>query len=632
MMIIASIFCAWLVGTLCVSALWPAPHRGAERFLVLFLGLGVGLGVTSALFCLASVAADNPLWLVIGLELSISAAAGYRIWRMRSTPRDGVGATRSAAGDRVTSTGPRGFDVVAVLALTALFQASVIALVIAVRAYAAMPHSASDGWSIWNLHARILFRAQSAWPALLTAPQLAWSHPDYPLLVPASVARGWTYVGSDASFVGGTISILFGVATVGTLVGAVACRRSFAAACLGGLVLLGTPFFVTFAANQHADIPLGFFLLAAVATLTLRDSSRPSAGLQALAGALAGLAAWTKNEGLLFAVILGIGWTVVLLRRGSRREICGFLIGLGVGLLPVLIFKTAIAPANDILASRPLDRVQNLFDGSRHRLIVQSIWRDVRAFGEWRVAPLWLLALATIGPGWKRLKLEECTVAVVVGAMLGGCYLVYLLTDWDLASHLDSSLVRILVQLWPAALLFWCFVTFGPGTGTLPTRRPVRMRWIVTANIVLGAAIMFGMKQQLSANELARAGGPLRPIQAFLGNGWYSSERYAGERWAWSSGRGVLHLHSARDEAGHVLLRFTLASHGARDVTIRRAEEIIWRGHVASGERVAVALTLTALPAGETELVFDSPNPARREGPGDSGRALAFAIFNPRFE
>src|ERR1019366_8764917 len=100
-----------------------------------------------------------------------------------------------------------------------------------------------------------------------------------------------------------------GVATVGLLVAATMRLRAPVIALVGGLVLLGTPFFVTFASNEHADIPLGFFMLATLVLIALGGRASEAWGLPALAGLTAGLAAWTKNEGLLFAVVIVVAWS-----------------------------------------------------------------------------------------------------------------------------------------------------------------------------------------------------------------------------------------------------------------------------------------------------------------------------------
>src|SRR6185369_6107839 len=119
--------------------------------------------------------------------------------------------------------------------------------------------------------------------------------------------------------------------------------RTVTPALLGGLLFVSTPFFVTFATNEHADLPLASCMLAAVLLTLLGQSGW-------LAGLLAGLAAWTKNEGVLFALLFGTVRLVAGRRSEARASWRPFLAALAVILMPLLAFKIALAPINDLLA------------------------------------------------------------------------------------------------------------------------------------------------------------------------------------------------------------------------------------------------------------------------------------------
>ena len=81
--------------------------------------------------------------------------------------------------------------------------------------------------------------------------------------------------------------------------------RSRSQGLLAGLVLIGLVSFLQRGTLQYADVPLAFFILSAVLLLVLYDASeRPQRGLLVLSGLAAGLAAWTKNEGLLLLLVL----------------------------------------------------------------------------------------------------------------------------------------------------------------------------------------------------------------------------------------------------------------------------------------------------------------------------------------
>src|ERR1700722_2273334 len=248
--------------------------------------------------------------------------------------------------------------------LTAAFVVALCsALYAAVTRTLAFPHG--DGWdafSIWNLHARYLFRGGANRRDGFT-PLLPWSHPDYPLLLPAAVAHFWKYQGRDNAEVPAILGLIFTFSTVGLLFSGLSILRGRLAALLGSTALLATPSFVEQGTSQYADVPLSFFVLASVALLCCHDerpgdSSQESKGLLALAGLACGFAAWTKNEGLLFLCAFVLARAICLLsnRDSARswmariRPIVPLLAAIAPALLLIVSFKHFIAPPGDIFS------------------------------------------------------------------------------------------------------------------------------------------------------------------------------------------------------------------------------------------------------------------------------------------
>lgn len=616
--LVAALGSAWLLGVLAVSACWsrarPAP---ADLGLILPLGMGLGLGLTSAIFFAASLVSGHPL--AVGSALEALAATGLAWWLGRK-PAAETGPTTATGG-----------VLVAVVA-SVFLQAGLVAAVVSARAYLAEPMGSWDGWAIWNMHARFIFRGGVAWSDALRLPQIGWTHPDYPLLVPASVARAWAWLGRDAPLAPALVSAAFGAATVGLLVAAVARLRHRLVALAGGLVLLGTPFFVTFSSNEHADIPLGFFILATLALLALGHTGQEKPGRIVLAGFSAGLAAWTKNEGLLFVVVITLAWCGHEIFRGSRRMAGVFLGGLVVALLPVVYFKVMLAPPGDIMSGQLGSRFGQLGDGARHRLILAALWRDTPHFGEWSIAPFLAMMLPLLGPGWRRLNGREWLIAGAILLMLAGYYAIYLLTPMDLRWHLDYSLVRLLLQLWPAAILFWCLavsVDAPPPAGAWTPRRRLTFVLFNTATAVVLLALF---ARQLAPNELARARTGAGEVRAVLGEGWFGRERNGAHTWVWSPGSSQLLLRADGGKAAApVAVEFGLRSLETRTVTVSLGERIVWSGQVGT------ALTQVRIPglplsSGTMTLAFTTDRPGVPEAAGPGARALAFALYNPRIE
>src|SRR5207237_7498520 len=139
-----------------------------------------GIGLTSCLFFLCRLAAPGFPRLSLFIEIAVFGWLVFAIVRKRIPP----GQTGGAAGFPFT-----------LLLLTALLIAAAIVSSAMTDAWEANPQGNWDAWSIWNLRARFL-AAEGNLPHRAWSPALSWTHPEYPLLVSAFVARCLTYAGS----------------------------------------------------------------------------------------------------------------------------------------------------------------------------------------------------------------------------------------------------------------------------------------------------------------------------------------------------------------------------------------------------------------------------------------------------
>jgi hypothetical protein len=330
------------------------------------------------------------------------------------------------------------------------------------------PHGQWDAWAIWNLRARFLWRAGPDWAQVFTTAP-GWSHPDYPLLLPLSVVRLWWYAGIETTMGPALLAALFTCSTVALLVSALWVVAGSTAGILGGLALIGLPAFVVHGASQYADTPLGFFILASVTLVCLRHClPAPPGAATVLAGVAAGLAAWTKNEGVLFAVALLVSTGVVAAQRagppGAAREL-GLL---GCGLLPVLsvvlAFKAWVSLGSGQLAGATRGVGVRVLDLGRYWEVALGLRRGLIALGDGALfGPAWLLVLylALVGVRPSALARLETRVAVLaLGLVLGGYAAAYVVTPVNLRWHLDASASRLWLHLWPS-LVFLCFLLGG---------------------------------------------------------------------------------------------------------------------------------------------------------------------------
>ena len=190
-----------------------------------------------------------------------------------------------------------------------------------------------------------------------------------------------------------------------------------------------------------------------------------------MAGVMAGLAAWTKNEGLLFVLVLVVvRCLVVSASRGVKawiHELPAFAVGLLPPIAFVLYFKFLMVGATNelVIGQTPHTILRNLLTAGRYVTIAKWLASEVLGFGGWVVmlTPLLLMYLLLAGINQER-KDRSAIYTGSIALMLMGCgYIsVYILTPFDLVWHLSTSLDRLLMQLWPSALFTFFMLTRTP--------------------------------------------------------------------------------------------------------------------------------------------------------------------------
>ena len=437
---------ALLIPVCAVAAVLPAlptcTGRRSPAFtglLAIVLGVGLSSVTTFALIGLGMsprdgrfIAADAAIWVALGALGSWIRRRGTRV----AAPSEPAAVPDDP--DRV------GWIVRALFA-----AAAVAALAAAITIYRTSPHGDWDAWAIWNQHARFLFRGGGEWRAML---EIGWSHPDYPLLLPASVARLWAYAGGETTLAPAMLGMVFGGASVALVMTALDLRRR--RAWMAGAVLLGAGAFVTQIASQCADVPLAAFIVAALAVRGgLLEHGRFAGVL--VAGGASAMAAWTKNEGLVFALLMLALVTADAVRHGRTRQVVWWIAGGAPALAAIAWFKLAYAPASWMFEGQSFTMwADRLLNPDRHLVVATSMAEHLVRWG----APLAAAIVPVVGVTAAALAVARGGVEMrravsIVAAMFAAYYLVYVTTPFDIAWHVSTSFDRLLVQVWPPLVL-----------------------------------------------------------------------------------------------------------------------------------------------------------------------------------
>ena len=444
-MILLYLVLAWLMGSALVRWLFPAPLRSTlQNALVLSLGAGVGIGIASSLYflTLALVGPKIPvLASVEGVALIAALALGILIARRETLLEWAPGPPT-----------PWYFTAALVVALAS-------AVIMFIFCTLTKPHGEWDAWAIWNMRARFLFRGGEFWRDAFSN-QLDWSHPDYPLLLPGIVALCWTLVHAESTLASTGAAFLFTFGIAGVLISTLGILRGKMQALIAGTLLLGGVSLIVNGANQYADVPLSYFILATLGLLCLQDRYPDDLRFGVLAGLTAGFAAWTKNEGMVFLVaMLGArAWAVS--RYGNRAKLAPQFLRLAAGLAGPLaviaFFKLRFAPPNDLLARQPHQIIAHLADISRWITVIQEYVVEPFRIGEYLLPVILVRALY----GYLvRFKVEQqdrpgiATIVIAGGLMLAAEFAIYVALPGDPSWQTKTSFDRLLMQLWPSALL-----------------------------------------------------------------------------------------------------------------------------------------------------------------------------------
>jgi hypothetical protein len=321
-----------------------------------------------------------------------------------------------------------------------------------------LPSGKFDAWAIWNLRGRFLLRAVDWKDAV--HPAMSYSHVDYPLLLPATIARAWSLSGGSSPWGPVLVAGFFTLAAVLVVTMAVASLKGATQGYLAGIVLCLGP-----VPNQgtrlYADVPVSCYFAASAALLALaaRAPSREHR-LLTLAGAFVGAAAWTKNEGALFAVVALSMWSLFVLRaRGWRalaasgRSLIG---GMAFFLVILALLKHAAGTGNDLLASYGRSAGMLLTDSTRYLAILDVFREHARSGLAWMLGAAGVFLI--VAPRREQRVALALPLCALPAAMLIGYFFAFVTTPYDLAWHLGTAADRLFVQLLPVAVLAFFLV------------------------------------------------------------------------------------------------------------------------------------------------------------------------------
>jgi hypothetical protein len=160
----------------------------------------------------------------------------------------------------------------------------------------------------------------------------------------------------------------------------------------------------------------------------------------------------------------------------------------------VLYFKfRMVGVASDLVVGQmPQAFVARLLTGSRYLMIGKAFVKQLTGFGGWPVTlpPMLLMYLLLTGISEAHKNRPAIYTGLLTLLLLTcGYFIVYLFTPYDLTYHVDSSLFRVLMQLWPLAIFTFFLlvrtleevageVSGQPPAGPIPLTKILHQQWL----------------------------------------------------------------------------------------------------------------------------------------------------------
>lgn len=330
------------------------------------------------------------------------------------------------------------------------------------------PHGDWDAWAQWNMHARFLYFSKEYW-ATVFSDLPGWTHPTYPLLLPGTVATSWIFMKTNSVLGPMLISATFTFSILGVLLASLSIIKNLTQGIIAGVLLLSTSFFLASGTTQYADIPLAFFFLATFVFIILNERAAGNNDLLALAGFTAGLAAWTKNEGMIFLIMATLAYSIIIIKlKGVKtyfKNISLFILGLLPVILILIYFKFQVSSPDPYLSSNFQPLLSKFLNFSRHIETVNAFFAHSSFFGNWPFDIRIFLFLYLLVFGIRINKNDLAAVLILALSilfMLISYYFIYILTPYSLTWQINTSLNRLLLQLWPSFILLFFMVISTP--------------------------------------------------------------------------------------------------------------------------------------------------------------------------
>ncbi|MDP2912474.1 MAG: hypothetical protein Q8N91_00515 [Candidatus Omnitrophota bacterium] len=344
------------------------------------------------------------------------------------------------------------------------FLISAIAIIIIYTGFRTMvkPIESYDAVGIHSLKSKIFFINRSIPPDFFTGiGRSAIPHPDYPLNIPLIETFLYVCIGSLNDQLVKVIFFLYFISILTILYYAIRRFADYNYALLFTFLLASISQFNSFATNAYLEVPLAYYCFASALYLILWIEDRSRTSCLILSALMSGLAAWTKNEGLLYCVVYT---AIVSAYLAAKRRQTGaakiFLLPAAYLMIIALIsapwflvkWRYGLTNSDVSMPSSPVIFV-----------LFKNLWKmgpmaydfQKQIFGPKKWNIIWILALATFALKSKRAfgpVMKYITISIL--AVIAGYFAVYAVSRIDIRFLLRTTWSRFILHFLPL-VVYW---------------------------------------------------------------------------------------------------------------------------------------------------------------------------------
>lgn len=293
-----------------------------------------------------------------------------------------------------------------------------------------------DAWAIWSLHAKFLLFSDG-FGNLFTSPEIAWSHPDYPLMLPSIISMFWKSVYYATPIVPSVLAYLIMLFIVIFIYSTFNFKTDSFFGLIAVMWFSFDIWFIKLAASQYSDTLLSLFILITIIIASQNDKKESK--VYFLLGLFCGLCGWIKNEGLIFtAVFSGLFLVSHVKKIGVLKR---YFFGLLIPMVIIIGYKLMIKMPNDLMDKQSTETIKQIFHFERYYQILNYLI-NLLTFKYNYFIPLAVISFFVS-------RKQFISVSFLALSFTFAIYLfIYIITPYDLPWHLDTSFERLFHQVY----------------------------------------------------------------------------------------------------------------------------------------------------------------------------------------